>query len=54
MALDGIDTTLEDNIDCASTSVVPHIFIFTKISDFVVRCMYRMGHTQVIHYLDDF
>ena len=29
-------------------------YVFSKVSDFVVRCMVREGYTECINYLDDF
>ena len=43
---------LRDNRLCMGLSSSP--FVFSKVSDFVVRCMVRKGHAECINYLDDF
>ena len=43
---------LRDNRLCMGLSSSP--FVFSKISDFVVRCMVRVGWEECINYLDDF
>ena len=43
---------LRDNRLCMGLSSSP--FVFSKISDFIVRCLCREGFTQCINYLDDF
>ena len=48
----GVVTHLRDNRLCMGLSSSP--FVFSKVSDLVVRCMVREGHTQVVNYLDDF
>ena len=50
--LDGIDTLLKDTRLCFGLRCAP--FIFSTISDFVVRCMNCLGYPHVINYLDDF
>ena len=42
----------EDNRLCMGLSSSP--YIFSKISDFVVRCLFRKGISRVVNYLDDF
>lgn len=41
------DTRLSFGLKCAP-------FIFTQVSNFVVRCMHRRGITGMVSYLDDF
>ena len=41
-----------DNHLCMGLSSSP--FMFSKISDFVVRCMVREGFDECVNYLDDF
>lgn len=48
---DGI-TYLRDNRLCMGLSSSP--YVFSKISDFVVRCLVREGYTECINYLDDY
>ena len=48
---DGL-THLRDNRLCMGLSSSP--FVFSKISDFVVRCMVREGVEECVNYLDDF
>ena len=43
---------MRDNRLCMGLSSSP--FVFSKISDLVVRCLCREGFTQCINYLDDF
>ena len=43
---------LRDNRLCMGLSSSP--YIFSKVSDFVVRCMVRQGVTDCVNYLDDF
>ena len=43
---------IRDNRLCMGLSSSP--FVFSKISDFVVRCMVREGYDQCVNYLDDF
>ena len=43
---------LRDNRLCMGLSSSP--YVFSKISDFVVRCMVREGYRLCINYLDDF
>ena len=43
---------LRDNRLCMGLSSSP--YVFSKISDFVVRCMVRAGFNKCINYLDDF
>ena len=40
---------LRDNSLCMGLSP----FVFSKISDFVVRCLVRAGHEDCVNYLDD-
>lgn len=49
---EGSVTFLRDNRLCMGLSSSP--FVFSKLSDFIVRCMVRRGHNRVINYLDDF
>lgn len=48
----GVTTHLRDNRLCMGLSSSP--FVFSKLSDFIVRCMVRRGHSRVTNYLDDF
>lgn len=41
------DTRLSFGLKCAP-------FVFTQISNFVIRCLYRRGFTKVVNYLDDY
>ena len=43
---------LRDNRLCMGLSSSP--YIFSKISDFIVRCLVREGFDQCVNYLDDF
>lgn len=43
---------LRDNRLCMGLSSSP--YVFSKFSDFVVRCMVRQGYDECINYLDDF
>ena len=43
---------LRDNRLCMGLSSSP--YVFTKLSDFVVRCMAREGFSECVNYLDDF
>ena len=43
---------LRDNRLCMGLSSSP--FVFSKISDFIVRCLVREGFSECINYLDDF
>ena len=43
---------LRDNRLCMGLSSSP--FVFSKISDFVERCMVREGYDECVNYLDDF
>ena len=43
---------LRDNRLCMGLSSSP--YVFSKISDFIVRCMVREGYQDCINYLDDF
>lgn len=43
---------MRDNRLCMGLSSSP--FVFSKISDFVVRCLSRDGYSDCINYLDDF
>ncbi len=43
---------LRDNRLCMGLSSSP--YVFSKLSDFVVRCMVREGYKECINYLDDF
>lgn len=49
---EGVTTFIRDNRLCMGLSASP--YVFSKISDFVVRCMVRRGHDRVTNYLDDF
>ena len=49
---DGRVTYMVDNRLCMGLSSSP--YIFSKLSDFVVRCAVREGVTRMINYLDDF
>ena len=48
---DGV-INLRDNHFCMSLSSSP--FVFSQISDFMVRCMVGVGFEQCVNYLDDF
>ena len=50
--LDGKIHLFEDNRLCMGLSSSP--FIFSKMSDFVTRCMIREGSNRIVNYLDDF
>lgn len=43
---------LRDNRLCMGLSSSP--FVFSKVSDFVVRCLVREGHSNCVNYLDDY
>ena len=43
---------MRDNRLCMGLSSSP--FVFSKISDFVVRCLVREGFSECVNYLDDF
>ena len=43
---------MRDNRLCMGLSSSP--YVFSKISDFVVRCLVREGFTECVNYLDDF
>ena len=43
---------LRDNRLCMGLSSSP--FVFSKINNFVVRCMVREGYSKCVNYLDDF
>ena len=45
-------TYMEDNRLCMGLSSSP--YVFSKVSDFVVRCAVREGVHRVVNYLDDF
>ena len=47
----GEDCYFQDNCLCFGLKCAP--YIFSQISDFVIRCM-RRGHNRVFSYLDDF
>ncbi len=49
---EGVTTYMVDNRMCMGLSSSP--YIFTRISNFVVRCARREGINRVINYLDDF
>ena len=43
---------VHDNWLCMKLSSSP--YVFSKLSDFVVRCMVREGYPDCINYVDDF
>ena len=43
---------MQDNRLCMGLSSSP--FVFSKLSDFIVRCMVREGWDECVNYLDDF
>ena len=45
-------TYLRDNRLCMGLSSSP--YVFSKISDFVLRCLVRAGYPECVNYLDDF
>lgn len=50
--VDGSLEYLMDTRVCFGLSCAP--FLFTRLSEFVVCCMHRRGHTRVFQYFDDF
>ena len=50
--LDGNEEYYEDNCLCFGLKCAP--YIFSRVSNFVVRCMRRRGYANVYGYLDDF
>ena len=48
----GQSVYLKDTCLCFGLKCAP--YIFTNISDFVVRTMYRLGYSNVANYIDDF
>lgn len=50
--VDGVEQYLMDTRICFGLKCAP--FIFTRLSEFVVRCMHHRGFLRVFQYLDDF
>ena len=50
--VDGVYRYLHDN--CLSFGLKCAPWIFSRLSEFVVRCMRRRGHNKIFSYLDDF
>ena len=50
--VNGVDTFLKDTRICFGLANAP--FLFTHVSNFVVRCLQRRGDYRMINYLDDF
>ena len=50
--VNGVDTYITDTRLCFGLRCAP--YVFTQISDFVVKCLARRGFHRVISYLDDF
>ena len=50
--IDNTETFIMDTRLCFGLRCAP--FIFTTISDFIVRCMNRRGHYFIVNYLDNF
>lgn len=50
--LNGVESFLLDTRLCFGLKCAP--FVFSQLSNFIVRCLYRRGITGVINYLDDF
>ena len=50
--VNGVDTYITDTRLCFGLRCAP--YVFTQISDFIVKCLARRGFHRVISYLDDF
>ena len=50
--LDGKDEYYQDNCLCFGLLCAP--YIFSRLTDFILRCMGRRGYTGIFGYLDDF
>lgn len=50
--IDGIPTDLHDTRLCFGLRCAP--YIFTQLSNFIIRCMYHREITTIANYLDDF
>ena len=50
--LDGQQVYMQDTRVCFGLKNAP--FLYSHISNFVVRCMYRRGYMRIVNYLDDF